>query len=55
MRNIYHIPHHFYLNKFNNYKIKNININDIRCNIVGKKNIKIEESPYFKFCMNQEK
>lgn len=45
----------YHLNDFINYEIKNVNINDIRCNIVGKTNLRIEETPHFKFCMNKEK
>ena len=45
----------FHLNKFSNYEIKIIDINDIKCNIIGKKNISIEKSPHYNFVNGNEK
>jgi len=44
----------FHLAEFSKYSIEFINMDNIRCNIVNKQNIKIEDSPHYKFVNGNE-
>lgn len=44
----------FHLDFFSNYTIKNININEIKCNISDRGVINIEETPHYKFVNGEE-
>jgi hypothetical protein len=44
----------FHLNEFSNFNIEFVDVNKIRCNIVNKPNIRIEETPHYKFVNGQE-
>ena len=44
----------FHLNEFSNFNIEFVDVNKIRCNIVNKPNIRIEETHHYKFVNGQE-